>query len=150
VYSGEPERKTVLLGHIVATKTTHPTVTDDDMAIPTTTPEEPNLGHKEEGRTLCIHSLAVLPQYSGRGLGKTLMKAYLQRMEAQNVADRVALITHEGLIPYYEKFGFKSLGKSKAEFAGGGWYDMIRELANEEEEEEIEVEEEVDDYGEVS
>ncbi len=86
------------------------------MAIPdpaSSEPEDPKIGHKETGRTLCVHSLAVLPQYQKRGLGKTLLKAYLQRMETQGVADRVAIIAHEELIPYYENFGFKNLGKSK-------------------------------------
>ena len=126
VYSGTPERKAVLLGHILATKTTNPTVTDDDMNIPTSDPPDPKLGHKEEGRTICIHSLAVLPQR--RGLGKTLMKAYLHRMESHAVADRVALIAHEQLIPYYENLGFENKGKSEAQFGGGGWFDLVREL----------------------
>lgn len=132
VYSGTPERKAVLLGHIVATKTTNSVVTDNDMAIPTSGEEDPAIGHKESGRTICIHSLAVLPQYQGRGLGKTLMKAYLQRMESSRAANRVALIAHEEMIPYYEGFVFENRGKSKAEFAGGGWYDMVRELDDDE------------------
>lgn len=32
------------------------------------------------------------------------------------------------MIPYYEKFGFKSKGQSKAQFGGGGWFDMTFEL----------------------
>ena len=141
MYSGTPERKAVLLGHIVATKTTNPTVTDDDMNIPergSKEPPDPKIGHKEEGRTVCIHSLAVLPQYQRRGLGKTLMKSYIQRMESQGVADRAALIAHEALIPYYEALGFENLGESAAQFGGGGWFDMVRELKGEEEEEEEE------------
>lgn len=130
VYSGAPQRKAVLLGHVIATKTTNPTVTDDDMAIPSPsdTKPDPKIGHKEEGRTICIHSLAVLPTYQRRGLGRTLMEAYLQRMESHGVADRAALIAHEHLIPYYENFGFRNLGKSEAQFGGGGWYDMVKEL----------------------
>lgn len=135
VYSGAPERKSVLLGHIVATKTTNQTVTDDDMSIPDEKKLEASIGHKEDGRTICIHSLAVLPDYQKRGLGKTLMKAYLQRMESHGVADRVALITHEALIPYYEALGFESKGKSQAKFGGGGWFDMVRELQPEESDE---------------
>ena len=135
VYSGAPERKAVLLGHIVATKTTNPTVTDNDMDIPTSDPPDPKLGHKEEGRTVCIHSLAVLPEYQRRGLGKTLIKAYLHRMESHDVADRAALIAHEGLIPFYEGLGFENKGKSEAKFGGGGWFDMVRELHPEEVEE---------------
>lgn len=128
VYSGAPERKSVLLGHIVATKTTNSTVTDDDMNIPTHDQPDPKLGHKEEGRTICIHSLAVLPQYQKRGLGKTLTKAYLQRIESHDVADRVALLAHEEMVPFYESLGFENRGKSEAKFGGGGWNDMVREL----------------------
>ncbi|KAF2725825.1 acyl-CoA N-acyltransferase [Polychaeton citri CBS 116435] len=123
IYSGAPNRKAVLLGHIIATKTTNSTVTDDDMKLG---------GHKEQGRTVCIHSLATLPAYQKRGLGKTLMKAYLQRMEGQGVADRAALIAHGELVPFYESFGFKSMGESKVQFGGGGWWDMVYEFRPEE------------------
>ena len=114
------------------------------MDIPSSDSPDPKLGHKEEGRTICIHSLAVLPEFQKRGLGKTLVTAYVQRMEQQGVADRLALIAHEELIPYYEKFGFENRGKSDAQFGGGGWFDMVRELRPEKElmeevEEEVEV-----------
>ena len=98
------------------------------MTIPSPDAPDPKLGHKEHGRTICIHSLAVLPQYQGCGLGMTLMKAFLQRVESHGVADRVALIAHKEKIPYYEGFGFENKGESKAQFAGGGWYDMVKEL----------------------
>ena len=131
MYSGAPERKSVLLGHIVATKSTNSTVKDEDMNIPTSDAPDSKLGHKEEGRTVCIHSLAVLPEYQRRGLGKTLIKAYLQRMESHGVADRVALLAHEHLIPYYESLAFENKGKSDAQFGGGGWYDLVRVLQTE-------------------
>ena len=92
--------------------TTNSVVTDNDMHIPShSNPPNPDYGHKELGRTVCIHSLAVLPDYQGKGLGKTLMKAYLDRLENQDVADRAALIAHEHLIPFYEKLGFRKEGK---------------------------------------
>jgi len=144
VYSGAPQRKAALLGHIVATKTTNSTVTDDDMNVPGANASDRTVGHREEGRTICIHSLAVLPEYQNRGLGKTLMLAYIQRLESHGIADRIALIAHEELIPYYEGFGFTSQGKSEAQFGGGGWFDLVHELDTEEEAME-EVEEYVDD-----
>ncbi|KXL50462.1 hypothetical protein M433DRAFT_159475 [Acidomyces richmondensis BFW] len=130
VYSGAPQRKAVLLGHIVATKSMNQTVTDNDMMIPSpdASQEDPNIGHNEEGRTVCIHSLAVLPDYQKRGLGRTLMEAYLHRMETHGVADRAALIAHANLIPFYESFGFKNLGQSACKFGCGGWYDLVKEL----------------------
>ena len=116
------------MGHIVATKTTSITVTDADMALPTDDPSNPTLGNKQEGRTAAIHSLAVLPDFQGKGLGSTLMKAYLDRLAKQDVVDRVALIAHENMIPYYQKFGFKNKGKSSAQFGGGGWFDMVKDV----------------------
>ncbi|CAK4030845.1 acyl- N-acyltransferase [Lecanosticta acicola] len=128
VYTGAPQRKAVLLGYIGGTKTTNPVVKDEDMAIPDPENPDPRLGHKLDGKTVCIHSLGVLPQYQKCGLGTTLMKAYLQRLESHGVANRVALIAHDHLIPYYEKFGFEDKGKSEAQFGGGGWYDLARDL----------------------
>lgn len=133
VYSGAPHRKAVLLGHIVATKTTNAIVSDSDMALPSDDPANPALGNKQEGRTVAIHSLAVLPQFQRKGLGSTLLKAYLDRLAKQDVADRAALIAHEDMIPYYEKFGFKNRGKSAAQFGGGGWFDMVKEVTLEDE-----------------
>ncbi|KAK5105772.1 hypothetical protein LTR62_002172 [Meristemomyces frigidus] len=130
VYSGAPERKSVLIGHVIATKTTASVVTDDAMALPSSA-ESSHQGHQQLGRTLCIHSLAVLPDFQHRGLGQTLLRAYLQRIEGQGVADRVALIAHEHLIPFYEGFGFVNQGQSKCQFGGGGWFDMVRELERE-------------------
>lgn len=135
VYSGAPQRKLVLLGHIVATKTSGLTVTDKDMGIPSDDPSDSSLGNKPEGRTVAIHSLAVLPEFQHKGLGTTLMKAYLDRLAKQDVADKAALIAHEEMIPYYEKFGFKNRGKSAAQFGGGGWFDMVKDISDGEEEE---------------
>ncbi|KAG8631962.1 hypothetical protein KVT40_001102 [Elsinoe batatas] len=160
VYSGTPERKSILLGHIIATKTTNPLVRDEDMALPpnwraehqrgidspsTVTPawtprigasgDGPSVtppGHKEDGRTICIHSLAVLPEFQGRGLGKLLLRSYIQRMEGSGVADRVAIIAHEKLVPWYEGMGFESKGQSPVEFAGGKWVDLSLDLKKEE------------------
>lgn len=83
-------------------------------------------GHKEDGKTVAMHSLAVLPDFQGKGLGKTLVRAFLQRLEGQGVGERVALLSHEGLVPYYESLGFENKGQSQAAFGGGGWFDMVK------------------------
>ncbi|TKX25375.1 acetyltransferase (GNAT) domain-containing protein 6 [Elsinoe australis] len=158
VYSGTPERKSILLGHVIATKTTNLYVRDEDMELPPKWREEhqrgidspstvtpagtPKLGassdskgsalpgHKEEGRTICIHSLAVLPDFQGKGLGRLLMRSYIQRMESSGVADRIAIIAHDQLVPFYEGMGFESRGKSPVVFGGGNWVDMVLDLRN--------------------
>jgi len=127
--SAAPERKSILLAHAVVTKSRNSTLQDEDMALPSNWPEnpqaEPHLGHKEDGRTVCLHSLAVLPRYQRRGLGTILMKAYIERVSQSGVADRIALITHEKLVPFYQRFGFVDKGKSDVQFGGGNWNDMV-------------------------
>lgn len=89
----------VLLGHVVAAKTTSPLVTDDSMSYPSDWnsdhPSLSTLGHQESGRTIVLHSVAILPQFQGRGLGRVLMMAYMQQMNGAGIADRLALIAHD-------------------------------------------------------
>ena len=83
----------------------------------------------EEGRTIALHSLAVLPAYQKLGIGSILLKSYLQRMGDSAIADQIALITHEQHVQFYEGFGFANKGKSKAQFGGGGWSDLVMEFS---------------------
>jgi ribosomal protein S18 acetylase RimI-like enzyme len=89
----------VLLGHIVATQSFDTVVTDAAMDYPadwvSAHPAAATVGHRDGGRTICIHSLAVLPSFQSRGLGRTLMTAYMQQMGGAGIADRIALIAHE-------------------------------------------------------
>ena len=64
------------------------------------------------------------------GLATTLMKAYLERLRHQDVADRAALLAHGPLVGFYERFGFVKRGESQASFGGGGWVDMVIDLKN--------------------
>lgn len=99
----------VLVAHIVATRSSDETVTDNSMAYPKDwrsgvlrkgggciRDELGNVvGHEEGARTLCLHSLAVLPRMRGMGVGKLIMKQFLQQMRGAGIADRVALICQE-------------------------------------------------------
>ena len=129
MYSGAPDRKSVLLAHCVVTRTTNETIYDEDMEIPkdwkNSVPRASDVGHKELGRTVALHSLAVLPDCQGQGLGATIMKSFIQRIDHADAADRIALLAHEQMVKFYEKFGFESRGPSKATFGGGNWVDMV-------------------------
>lgn len=118
-----------MLAHVVATKCGGSTVTDESMDFPPDwrkgIKECDRRGHYENGRTIAVHSLAVLPAYQRIGLGKTIMKAYIQRMETSGNGDRIALLAHGHLVQYYESFGFVNKGESAARFGGGGWNDMV-------------------------
>ena len=90
----------VLLAHAVSTMGTGPVITDKDMTIPDNwqDPEacrESGVGHREGGRTVCLHSLAVIPEMHSKKLGTLLMKGFQRAMEIEGVADRVALLCQD-------------------------------------------------------
>lgn len=96
--------RSVLLAHVVATKTRDGLATDASNDYPrdwqTKYSDDTKIGHHEEGRTICVHSLAVLPAFQKSGIGRTLMVAYMQQMNGAGIADRLALIAHDVSRPY--------------------------------------------------
>ena len=86
------------------------------------------IGHNEIGETVCLHSLAVHPDFQGKGLASVLLKGWTQRIRDAGLAKRVALICRERFVGFYEKAGFKKIGESKCRYAGGGWVDMVCEF----------------------
>lgn len=65
-----------------------------------TNPAPSKLGHHEDGRTIALHSVAILPEFQGRGLGRVLMLSYIQHMNGSGIADRLALISHDVSFSY--------------------------------------------------
>ncbi|EEP77596.1 conserved hypothetical protein [Uncinocarpus reesii 1704] len=133
--SNEEKPEATLVAHILATRTPAPAVSDASMGLPenwrersSTLPDaagvEP-LGHQDQGSTIAVHSLAVIPEHQGKGLGKTLLKAYVQRIKDARIADRIALLSHDHLVPFYTNLGFKNCGPSECTFGGGGWYSLV-------------------------
>jgi hypothetical protein len=129
--SFSPSNKSILIGHVIATMTAADRVTDASMEIPKDTSVRPSAGdkdaagHNELGRTVVIHSVCILPTFQQTGLGKMILRAYLQRLEGSGIADSAALLAHPELVPWYtDNFGFGDQGESKVQFGGGGWHDL--------------------------
>ncbi|KAF4258927.1 hypothetical protein KXX13_007105 [Aspergillus fumigatus] len=138
VPKGQPKPRPTLIGHIVATRTSTQLVTDNAMKLPpnwrsarVVTENGETIGHDEYGSTIAIHSLAVLPEYQGKQVGSTLMKSYIQRIREAAIAERISIIAHDHLVPFYQSFGFENRGPSKCQFGGGGWTDLVLEFAQE-------------------
>lgn len=88
--------------------------------------EEKNyVGHEDQGTTVALHSLAVKAEHQRKRVGSTLMKSYIQRIKEAQIADRVALLAHDHMVPFYEALGFENCGPSACTFGGGGWFDMV-------------------------
>ncbi|ETI27292.1 hypothetical protein G647_09482 [Cladophialophora carrionii CBS 160.54] len=130
-----------LIAHIVSTRTPAPGVTEASMGVPSnwktrrsslpTSDDEEPLGHQDLGGTICVHSLAVAPEVQRMGLGSVLMKSYIQRMKDSKIADRIALLAHDHLVPFYKGLGFENMGPSTVTSHGGNWNNMILEFNHE-------------------
>ena len=141
--SSNPNNKSVLLGQIIGTLTASPMITDASMDLPSGSPAakaEPRdktgntiadsqptkPGHDGLGRTLALHSVCILPQFQNKGLGRILLKSYLQRMEGAGIADHAAIIAHPKLTEWYVRnFGFEDKGASPVTLADGGWKQLV-------------------------
>lgn len=104
VESNRPDgAKSVLIAHIIATASNSKVVTDKTMALPEkwkTVKGKGDVGHLEGGRVICMHSLAVAPKMQGCGLGKLVIKSFLQQMKAIG-SERVALICQDVGFPAF-------------------------------------------------
>lgn len=93
----------VLLAHIVSTRCCGEAIADQDMEYPkdwrSLRGKSVDVGHQESGRTVALHSLAVVPKLQGCGIGKMIVKAYLQQMNNSGLADRVTLICQDVSCP---------------------------------------------------
>jgi len=84
-----------ILAMVHGTRTSSAFASDQSMVIGS---------HEPDGPTVCIHSLCVHPAWRARGLGSMILKEYLKRVERESGVERVALIAHDELVPYYERY----------------------------------------------
>jgi len=138
-----PQRR--LMAHVVSTRTPAPSVTEASMGIPSnwktrrsslpsSDDDEEPLGHQEQGGTICIHSVAVAPEFQKMGLGSILMKSYIARIKDSKSAKQLALLAHDHLVPFYKGLGFENLGPSAVTSHGGNWNNMVLEFTYDDEE----------------
>ncbi|CEP63065.1 polyamine acetyltransferase LALA0_S07e01618g [Lachancea lanzarotensis] len=123
-----------LIGHILGTKV--PSSSDSSHGSKITL-ESMGQAHDESSTTVGIHSVVIAPEHQKKNLATLLLTDYIQKLSNQEVGQRIAIITHEPLVPFYERIGFLLQGenvqvKADAAFAKSKWCDMVRELVKEE------------------
>lgn len=84
---------------------------------------EPEGGHQEDGENQMIFGLAVAPEKQRKGIAGALISALIQEATFAK-RKQVVLTCKQGLIKYYEIFGFVNQGVSKSTHGGAVWYDM--------------------------
>ena len=92
---GEDGQDGTLLAMIHGTRTSADHVTDESMTPGT---------HEPDGATVGLHTLCVHPGWRAKGLGTLLLKEYVQRMEKEKGVERIALIAHDVLLGFYERY----------------------------------------------
>ncbi len=79
--------------------------------------------HDENGSYQMILSLAVAPEFQGKGYGTALLHHLLKSSKEQH-RKGVTLTCKKELIPFYEKAGFLNQGRSASVHGGFEWYEM--------------------------
>ena len=59
-----------------------------------------------------ILSMAVLPEFRGKGIGTAMMEQFLVEAGAVSQEMQVETYENERVVKFYEKFGFVTIGKS--------------------------------------
>lgn len=85
------------------------------------------VGHDPKGEHIVIMSVAVHPDYQGRGFANRLMESFIFRMGALKKS-AIYLICQSGLIDMYTKQGFSYIGESESDHGGRRWHEMSLSL----------------------
>jgi len=111
-----------IIGYICSTLSPSETLTHDSMSM-----------HIPNSPTVCVHSICVKKALRRRGIASKLMKEYISRLRVRAEAgsvpyERIVLIAHDDLVPFYESCGFKNLGRSEVVHGSLPWYEVRVDL----------------------
>ena len=80
--------------------------------------------HVPGARTVLIHGVCVSSNARRRGIASALLAELQRRLVASSSYERALLISHEDMVTFYERTGFKSRGLSNISFAGVPWHEL--------------------------
>jgi arylalkylamine N-acetyltransferase len=103
-------------------------VTDESMSF-----------HESDGKTICLHSVCVSPDYRKQGIATKLMTKWIEQLKQVNAQEeeqgnnkkkytRIALLSRPQLTGLYESVGFKNIGTSKVVHGPEPWIDCVLDL----------------------
>ena len=84
-------------------------------------------GHDPNGKKIVIMSVAVHPEFQGKGFAGKLIIEFIDRMKAMAKTE-IFLICQTGLIDMYARYGFEYIGVSTSEHGGLSWHEMSLSL----------------------
>jgi len=84
-------------------------------------------GHDPNGKKIVIMSVAVHPEFQGKGFAGKLIIEFIDRMRTMAKTE-IFLICQTGLIDMYARYGFEYIGVSTSEHGGLSWHEMSLSL----------------------
>ncbi|KAI7901959.1 acyl-CoA N-acyltransferase [Cokeromyces recurvatus] len=115
-----------VIAFLCTTLTNADLVTDESMSV-----------HEPNGKTICLHSVCVSPDYRHKGIGTKLLSTWIKELKDINKANgngqgkkynRIALLSRPKLVSFYENVGFKKIGTSEVVHGPEPWIDCILDL----------------------
>ena len=85
------------------------------------------IGHDPNGKNIVIMSVAVHPDFQGKGFAGKLIIEFIDRMKVMAKTE-IFLICQTGLIDMYARYGFEYIGVSASEHGGLSWHEMSLSL----------------------
>jgi guanine nucleotide exchange factor len=89
--------------------------------------------HVPSSPSVCLHSVCVSPAHRRKNIGSRLLREYISRLESARKNgsasyERILLLTHQELRPFYEGVGFEWVGKSEVVHGSRPWFEMRKSL----------------------
>ncbi|KAJ9059026.1 hypothetical protein DSO57_1006504 [Entomophthora muscae] len=110
-----------LIGFVSATKSASDALDHQSMS-----------SHNPAGSLICLHSVCVHPTYQRCGVATQLMTQFIEyvtRMKNEGMPlKKIAIISHDHLLGWYQKLGFTLLGPSSVAHGSTPWFDLEYEL----------------------
>ncbi|KAJ1955401.1 hypothetical protein EC988_001902 [Linderina pennispora] len=103
-----------IVGYIMSTRSSLPLVTHEAMER-----SDP------KGQTVCIHSVCTRQDWQHKGLATQLLLKYTELARELGNVSRLAMMSRENLVGFYERVGYKCLGPSDVQHGEEKWYDCI-------------------------
>lgn len=111
-----------VIGHINSGSCNQNDITDENFKA--------LVGHDSDGSNNVVFSLAVLPEFQGKGIAQQLLSRFAEISRA-NHKRKILLLCKVDLRTFYQKQGFISLGQSASTHGGFTWYEMEKILTHE-------------------
>jgi predicted N-acetyltransferase YhbS len=83
--------------------------------------------HSPDGKYQTVFGLAVVPEYQKKGYASLLIQHLIKVSETKG-HHGIVLTCKDYLVDFYQRYGFKHLGKSDSNHGGVSWNDMLLEF----------------------